>query len=217
MSMELVEEKMRAMKLSTLLTLPTLFRKSSKPSASAPPRMQADSSAVSRVQEAGKINLSFMIGFLSQKSAVQYEQGHQHGPRHQNGPGVGLEAEAVVQGGRLGGGCGLGLGRLTVAQREPVGINGRVCAELGVQRDLVALQCVGVPALETVAGHRRLRQAGQLAGSGGGGDHGDAGAAAGLKVDGEAAACKRRRTEQRGRKDQQQDRRKKPSFHRSSL
>ena len=64
-----------------------------------------------------------------------------------------------------------------------MGVDGAIRGELGVGRDAIAVQLVGVPALESVAVHDGARQGGEVAVEVGAGDDGDAGAAARLKID----------------------------------
>ena len=61
-----------------------------------------------------------------------------------------------------------------------MGVDGAIRGELGVGRDAIAVQLVGVPALESVAVHDGARQGGEVAVEVGAGDDGDAGAAARL-------------------------------------
>lgn len=64
-----------------------------------------------------------------------------------------------------------------------MGVDGAIRGELGVGRDAIAVQLVGVPALESVAVHDGAGQGGEVAVEVGAGDDGDAGAAARLKID----------------------------------
>lgn len=56
-----------------------------------------------------------------------------------------------------------------------MGVDGAIRGELGVGRDAIAVQLVGVPALESVAVHDGAGQGGEVAVEVGAGDDGDAG------------------------------------------